>query len=1168
MIKNDKKAYMAIFITMLFLISAIVPTALSKNATNTKGFDKGPSYLPVVPIQKTTMVMFDEESYFDDYSYLAAVPGSVFKEEDTLYSNPLLYFQEEVEYESEAKRPLNAGEGITYFMEDWMSYSDSKLDQMTLVNVPRSKISRDWDAKNYKIIDSYDITEVASELALSEWSSSNDAVLAVIDDEFEEYENETSGEITGTLEIKKDIETEHFEMPQTNKLNPQFEEFEINDGYVYVQARAWYACIETSLGLPVPGFENFMTVTIPSGDKDLQLYCQHEGEWMQVEAAAEWNAKAGMDEEYARSYVYNSGNWRVGLTDVPTKGGITRYGSAGEILNNLVKGVTYNVDVEMYPGEIIPFDIKPEFFSRDVQFELECPNDDVEFILIGPSGEEIKEAENGLINLSLIGECPEGKTYKFGLFTESGEKGVYDYTIKYRWTQRKEKEDAEYLTDATEGAVLASMLNAPMLYINKGELSDATKEALLKLGVENIYLVDVGSHIGKENMDYLDFNYNVEVCDDLEDIYDDIREISGGNDVIFSTIDPWTEWETSEKIRELGPDNETKASLFIGPAAYLAAHHGSPVLIVENHPELSSSIVWHNELWRENPNGFTELPAVAEMYLTGKTVYEFLDLHGFDHQGWETIITVAGQYDIGASWDRVFVGKATSGRFTFSPVDCAYWIPRDIFYPALIFENPAMNPRGNTLINGSESTRTILGTLKVTKPSGPETYNYPVLHSYVSSFIHRFNERASKYWGAPYECADGIIPGITHTFEPIDDGVNLKYTGEEGSFWPDLTESENVPFYTGKGGYGNVYSTAFDPIMENLNSGVLLWMMGSHGWSGTHGAFIFHDPNFLLRKETNPWRGYEPYLGFTEEPDTMTTSIHGINAWLLGNPTEEGLGGNGVMRLTFDFFPSKMPIRDLLGKISSLPVLSFFTPDWFEDTQDYYDGIVGSALFSKLGTVEYGGMDVDEKLENIHSCGLITAACLPAYKYLHVSMIRHGCSYQVMDPWGTSWYSSFWEATIPRDIVLGDTVGEAYVKGISHVGILYLGGAGPNGEEPQWWWDIMENVCYFGDPDLRMYVPSTKYSDDNYWEKEDTAALSYSMDTNINGHMPYGATGYPNEREEKPVFDMFILVIIAVILVVVILVAVFAKKPKKAKTSKKTKKSKQKKTAKKKKSKK
>ena len=111
------------------------------------------------------------------------------------------------------------------------------------------------------------------------------------------------------------------------------------------------------------------------------------------------------------------------------------------------------------------------------------------------------------------------------------------------------------------------------------------------------------------------------------------------------------------------------------------------------------------------------------------------------------------------------------------------------------------------------------------------------------------------------------------------------------------------------------------------------------------------------------------------------------------------------------------------------------------------------------------GYVLDDMLKNIHSCGWINTACLPAYKYMHLTMIRHGSAFQVIDPWSTSWYASFWAQSIPRDIICGDTVGEAYTKGIGHVGILYLT------DPPQWWWDILNNVCYFGDPDLRMYVP-------------------------------------------------------------------------------------------------
>jgi hypothetical protein len=129
--------------------------------------------------------------------------------------------------------------------------------------------------------------------------------------------------------------------------------------------------------------------------------------------------------------------------------------------------------------------------------------------------------------------------------------------------------------------------------------------------------------------------------------------------------------------------------------------------------------------------------------------------------------------------------------------------------------------------------------------------------------------------------------------------------------------------------------------------------------------------------------------------------------------------------------------------------------------------------------------------------------------------------------------------SIPRDVILGDTIGEAYNKGISHVGILYVG---DDGDPPQWWWDSAENVCLFGDPDLRMFVPGTDYSDANYWEQKDTKPLRYDEDFSINGHMPYGATSYPHEKEPKSVISLWSVSIIVIALVVIIVAVVTAHK--------------------------
>ena len=170
-----------------------------------------------------------------------------------------------------------------------------------------------------------------------------------------------------------------------------------------------------------------------------------------------------------------------------------------------------------------------------------------------------------------------------------------------------------------------------------------------------------------------------------------------------------------------------------------------------------------------------------------------------------------------------------------------------------------------------------------------------------------------------------------------------------------------------------------------------------------------------------------------------------------------------------------------------------------------------------------------------------------AYKYMHIAMVRHGSVFQVIDPWKTSWYA-YWSLTMPRDIILGDTVGEAYVKGMSHVGILYLG---DNGGPPQWWWDSAENVVYFGDPDLRMYVPDNDYSDANTWERPQ--ALVYDPEIEIDGHMPYGSTSYPHKMESRTFFEKIIWFVAAIIIILIglaIAIIIKKKQPNKKKKNK------------------
>lgn len=1196
-----KKVLFTFAVLSSMIIASVVPSAIADlDAIQHPGFDKGVSWKPFIPMKKTTFVGYDTETLIDDYAYLASIPASVFYDRDTdkLFTSPLLFYQDEQLSDEMKDRSLNGWQGIDYFMEDWMSYSKGSLDQLSLINVQPSQLETDWDAEEIVQINGDDPYTLACNIALQNWEYANEAVVAVIQDEFEKPDNMTTGTLTGSISPGDGLRTEHFEVPQTNEVYPIYNDFTVPEGYKFLKVRSWYPCFYFEAG--VPGFEGIINMSIPAGDRDIQVYCEEDGQWMMAAITSEWNAQSGMDVDKTSVYVYKSGRWSVALTDVPTKSDdfyptsytpgtdmeptdldvekhrsfLTlnwgRYGSMFEVLKNM-KDVMYQVDVEMYPGVEMQIPETPPYGCRNFQATLTWDNQDVDlgFSLIGPSGEEVLSTrepgvsstidasiyDEGIplppgtetdLQVNQLGQCLDGEHYSLCVFTMNEINDPVDFSLEYSWEQNFSDEEGASIASATEAAILASEKNEPLLYISFDSIPSVTMDALYKMGVNKITIIDIDNHLLATARDELKKDFSVSAhFVTYDQIYEVIRDISDSNDIIFSTIDPWTSWY----VAELQPDEELQGARSFGPAAFIAAHHGSPVLLVDNHPELSSAVVWHTELWRRHPDGHSKLPTVSEMYLTGSRVINFLKQKGFDEEGEETIMTVAGQFDIGFPWDRVFVGKGNPGRFFGSPVDLAVWMSKDIFYPMIVFENPALsNPSGVSVINGSSSTRRFpwrgsLG-LKITNPSEEVTMKYPVLDTLVCYDI-KFNSRASDYWGFVYKCADGTIPGVSPSLEPIDEGVMLAVNGQPGGFIPDLSGAEVQPFYLERGGYSPVFSTNFDANMYNLNQGVLLWMVNTHGAPLDGGMFMFWDVNWenpthlgyppiplaAYNKETNPWRGYEWLMGSTEEPDTMTMEVHGVLPALLGNPDPSGVR---FMKTGVDWALAKRPIRDILGTIASLPLLNIVFPEWFQNTQDYYDGIIITVLLGRFGTSWYNGTQVDDALGNIHSAGISSVACLPAGKYLQLTLMRHGSPFQIMDPWATSWYSDVWQNAVPRGIALGQTMGEIYAEGIKKVGIQYVSDTKPN-----WWWDLAENVCLYGDPDLRVWVPDTTYSSNNHWTAEDIQSLRYdpSKGLSLEGHTPFGATDYPHEKAPSTIFTQYGIIIMAIVLIIVLLIA-------------------------------
>jgi hypothetical protein len=115
---------------------------------------------------------------------------------------------------------------------------------------------------------------------------------------------------------------------------------------------------------------------------------------------------------------------------------------------------------------------------------------------------------------------------------------------------------------------------------------------------------------------------------------------------------------------------------------------------------------------------------------------------------------------------------------------------------------------------------------------------------------------------AKYECANGFIPGFSSTMDAIDSGSISFHTDKTGSYFPDLSESEVVPFYLEKGGYSCAFSTSLEAVVNDLNQGVILWVHSSHGSEPNGGGTLFWNPPEGLNKYAKQGRIAAKILNF------------------------------------------------------------------------------------------------------------------------------------------------------------------------------------------------------------------------------------------------------------------------------------------------------------------
>ncbi|MCI0497188.1 MAG: hypothetical protein L0Z54_02710, partial [Thermoplasmata archaeon] len=804
---------------------------------------------PIVPVSRATLVGYDPDSYDDDLCYLAALPTAVFAGRDALYAAPLLYYRDQGTASSPEDRALNDTMGVTYFMRDWLAVNGHSLDRVDVIG------DAPYEGKRTAHYGT-DPFETSAALALDNWEYSREAVVVPVEPDIADQMAQVAGSVGGELaggEVRV-IDFSGNKLP--DPVEPDLHDFDVPDGYEYVTAHLNWTWAGQTIG------PDGSSATERGKDLDLQLYDLAIGE---VSASEDWNVFDGSlyrpfdpPDEDCRSIAYHEGEWQAAVTYMPTKG------VDAPVQTEELGRAYYNIRVKSYPGTVVDLPDQVAYMSGDVMIELDAPAS-LGLVLLGPSGEEMASAMDDSSPKRLeLGSLGTGQ-YSIAVISLDGSGG--DFTVEYSWEHTETPISANMLASAGQAAVYASMRNLPLIFVGPSSVPSSARRALDRLGVEKVRLFNLGGYSGVGGK--FDFRSWDEPSIDVSEVrshgdaYSMISGLSGEDSVVFTTIDGWKHWYPGSN----GPEAQDERGTSIGPAAYAAAVHGAPLLVTDAHPELNGPVAWHNAYWARAFQT-RQPPSVGSMVLTGHRVYDFLGALGLDGPGQESIVTVADHLNLGQAWDRTFVGVAMPGRVFGTPADQAMWVSRNALYPALVFANPAVNP----MVDPFEGKR-ITGSRSESRPvfhivddESEVEAPYSVAQSWVS-YQHRFNERASEYWGTAYVGPAGASPYWTESGEAIDEG-NTNYPGDrgEGMYYPDMTCSEVIPFYAEKAGYSSVFTTSLEPTMENLNRGAIMWFEVMHGGHQSYddGSGVVGFWNSEDQEEADPWRGYEAD-GCTEE---------------------------------------------------------------------------------------------------------------------------------------------------------------------------------------------------------------------------------------------------------------------------------------------------------------
>ncbi len=473
----------------------------------------------LVPLQRAAFIAHDSDSYIDDFAYMAAVPTGVFSHSGTRYVSPVIF--------------VSGSESEQWLVEDWAEYlnADGGVTQAISVgDIHEStllEIQETLGTRVYPRITGTTPADIAAKLAVSEWSSTDTVVLALAETDFEEpsltegsFDYQFLNRATDSSEFLTSITSDS---PHSIDFAPP----------------SWAGWIEGSFNWTGP---EIMTHTLvdPFGNVvDYSVYVQilRERSTSSVPSPMPllfWIPRT------------SNGTWSMVIDPVTV--------------------VTDDIEVDYtltyHPGFSRTIDVPASANWLNVSLSWDNAATDLNLALIDPDGRLAFWAPIGSPLSQPGGESIEFPYPMAGEWTVVAawlDASAEQNNVDLDWSISTIADDIQYyLESASNGAVLASLLNVPLLYVTETEIPQITQWAINRLGASNLILVDPGALQSSSlttALSSLGLFVNISTYPGMTSM---IRALSGENDIVVTL--------------PIGDGKE-----FFGPATYSGAFHGAPV---------------------------------------------------------------------------------------------------------------------------------------------------------------------------------------------------------------------------------------------------------------------------------------------------------------------------------------------------------------------------------------------------------------------------------------------------------------------------------------------------------------------------------------------------------------------------------------------------------------